>query len=101
MSADIKAKVRYFETVAERFPTMSGEERARTRKELVENYDSLSPSKTMAKYAAGGAVAAGILPGIGWIAGGLIGGVVGAIKADGEEATAARDRLAELLEQVG
>lgn len=101
MSADIQAKVLYFETLAPRLNTMSGEERARARKELVDYYDSIGPSKTMAKYAAGGAVAAGILPGIGWIAGGLIGGIVGAFKAEDAEVTAARERLAQLIEHVG
>lgn len=101
MNAEIQSKVVYFESLVHKFRSMSGEERARARKQLVEYYDSLSPTRTVAKYAAGGAVAAGILPGIGWIAGGLIGGVVGAIKAEDEEVAAARERLAQLLEQIG
>lgn len=101
MSSDVRTKVLYFEGVARNFPNMSGEERARVRKELIEFYDSLSPARTMAKYATGGAVAAGILPGIGWIAGGLIGGVVGMVKSEDEAVTAARERLAELIEQIG
>lgn len=97
---DINAKLQYFETQAENLDTMAGQERARLRKEMLEFYDSLDSSKRVLKYAGLGAAAAGILPGIGWIAGGLIGAAVGAC-TEGEVATNARDQMKKLIDRVG
>lgn len=97
---EIKAKVQYFESLASDIDSMAGEQRARLRKEMVEFYDQLDTSKRIAKYAAGGALVAGILPGIGWILGGTIGAVVGALKCSDVE-TNARDRMGKLIENIG
>jgi hypothetical protein len=97
---DIRAKVQYFESEATRFDTMTGEDRARMRKEMVKFYDDLDPTKRTMKYAGAGAVAAGVLPGIGWIAGGLIGAAVAAV-TDDEVGTWARDRMKNLIDRVG
>ena len=100
MSAEVRAKVAYFEDMARGLSSMSGMQRARSRQELIDYYDSLDPDTMVKKYAAGGAVAAAILPGIGFIMGGLIGGAIAVVKSSDADLVAARERLGELIESL-
>jgi hypothetical protein len=97
---DIQAKVHYFESQATSLDSMPGEQRARLRREMVKFYDSLDPTKKMWKYAAMGAGAAAILPGIGWITGAIGGAIVASLK-NSEAEVEARNRMKNLIDQAG
>jgi hypothetical protein len=95
---ELTRKVRNYELLAAHAGSMTYEQRAALREEVAELHDAISPSRTMTKYALGGAAAGAVLPVLGLLSGGAAGALWGAVRAHGSEVSDARRRLAQLLE---
>jgi hypothetical protein len=76
---------------------MSGDERAALRDEVVELHESIRPSRTMTRYALGGAAAGAVLPVLGLLTGGAAGALWGAVRAHNGPVADARQRLEQLI----
>lgn len=95
---ELARKIHNYEILAAE--TMTEIQRGALRDEVQQLHDAISPSRTMTKYALGGAAAGVVLPVVGLFSGGAAGALYGAVRAHGAEMTDARRRLTQLLEQL-